>query len=72
MYPTHYWDQGERVIDSYQFQINPDALPGPANFAVGMYTLETLTRLPAIDMNGESLPDNRILLPGPVIIGSGP
>ena len=68
MYPTYLWDEGERVEDRYELTVAPDAPPGSYQIAVGMYYLPTLERLPAVDQNGTSLPDARILLNGPEIL----
>ncbi len=67
LYPTHLWDTGERVQDEYDLVISPDAAQGSYHFAIGMYTLETLTRLPVTDRDDNLLPDGRILIPGPFI-----
>jgi hypothetical protein len=68
MYPTHRWDEGERVQDEYELMIAPDAPPGTYQIAVGMYELSTLQRLPVFDRNGSLLPDGRLLIAGPEVI----
>ncbi|MCK4832233.1 MAG: hypothetical protein KAS81_05670, partial [Anaerolineales bacterium] len=68
MYPTHLWDEGERVQDEYELIIAPDAPPGTYQIAVGMYQLSTLRRLPVFDRNGSLLPDGRLLIPGPDVV----
>ena len=68
MYPTHFWDQGERVQDQYEITIDPDAPPGDSHFAVGMYILETLERLPIVTDVGQDVPERSLLLPGPRVL----
>ena len=68
MYPTYLWDQGERIQDQYEIQIDLDAPPGDYNFRVGMYELQTLERLPVMDNQGEELVDRALVLPGPVVV----
>jgi hypothetical protein len=59
-YPTSWWDTGERIIDHHFLDLNN--LPaGRYRILVGMYRLDTGTRLPAADANGP-LPDNAITL----------
>jgi hypothetical protein len=61
-YPTTAWQPGEVVADDYSFVIPADAPAGSYPLEVGMYRLETLTRLPVVDAGGLRLPDDRILL----------
>jgi hypothetical protein len=61
-YPTTVWQPGEVVDDAYSMVIPADTPAGSYPLEVGMYRLETLTRLPAIDTGGQRLPDDRILL----------
>jgi len=72
-YPTHFWDQGERVQDQYEITLDPDAPPGDYQFAVGMYILETLERLPVFEEtagpgSAEELPDRSVVIPGPHVL----
>ncbi len=60
--PTNSWLAGEVTVDTYKVTVAPDAPPGRYTFAVGMYDLATLQRLPAFDANGQRLPDDRVLL----------
>lgn len=60
MYPTNFWDAGERVQDEYTLAVDP----GTYTLAVGMYTLETLQRLPVVDASGRLLPDGLFLIEG--------
>jgi hypothetical protein len=69
-YPTYLWDEGEQVSDRYTLTVAPDAPPGSYEIAIGMYTLETLARLPVTTEDGDTAPDGRILIPGPTISAS--
>jgi hypothetical protein len=60
--PTTSWLAGEVVVDAYEVTVPPDVPPGRYTFAVGMYELATLQRLPAFDAAGQHLPDDRVLL----------
>jgi len=67
-YPTHLWQQGDFVQDEYEIMIAEDAPPGNYQFAIGMYTWETLERLPVIGKDGIARPEDRLLLVGPQIL----
>ena len=62
-YPTTLWQPGEVIADPYAFVVEPDAPPGDHPLEVGMYQLETATRLPVVDGDGQPVPHDRILLP---------
>lgn len=62
-YPTTLWQPGEVVADPYAFTVEPDAPPGDHPLEVGIYQLETDTRLPVVDGDGQPVPHDRILLP---------
>lgn len=66
-YPTYLWDEGEYIRDQYTLTVAPDAPPGAYDIAIGMYTLETLARLPVTTEDGDASPDARILIPGPTV-----
>jgi hypothetical protein len=68
MYPTYLWDPGERVQDRYQLDLPLDAPSGTYRFAVGMYVLQTMERLPVTTAQGTSLPDQQLLLDGPEVL----
>jgi hypothetical protein len=68
MYPTYLWDPGERVQDSYQLELPPDTPAGAYRFAVGMYILQTMERLPVATAQGTSPPDQQLLLDGPQVL----
>ncbi|MCL4490057.1 MAG: hypothetical protein M1570_18290 [Chloroflexi bacterium] len=59
-YPTTQWKPGELIVDSYD--LKADLAPGTYSLFVGMYDPATLVRVPAVDVNGASLPANRVLL----------
>jgi hypothetical protein len=66
-YPTTYWEPGDIVRDQYEITISPEALPGEYQLETGMYLAETGERLEVHGKEGP-LPENRILLPYPIII----
>jgi hypothetical protein len=68
MYPTYLWDTGERVVDTYSLVVPVDAEPGAYRLAVGMYSLETMERLPVTTQDGTSPPERSLLLEGPRIV----
>lgn len=68
MYPTYLWHRGERIEDVYTLSIDSQAPPGEYQFAVGMYILESLQRLPLTTPDGGLTDDNRLLLRGPTIV----
>ena len=61
-YPTSRWQPGEVITDTYSFAVAPGTLPGSYPLEVGMYRLETRTRLPVTGADGRRVPDDRILL----------
>ncbi|MCS7219783.1 MAG: glycosyltransferase family 39 protein [Anaerolineae bacterium] len=52
LYPTHKWDPGELIVDSYRIEIKPDTTPGIYTLYSGMYLFETGERLPVLDVAG--------------------
>ena len=68
IYPTYLWDEGERVQDKFELMIPEDAPEGTYSWAIGMYELATLTRLPVASDQAVTIEDNRLLLPGPTIV----
>ena len=67
IYPTYLWDSGERIQDSYELFVPVDTVDGSLSFAIGMYTLATLERLPLQTELDLTIQDNRLLLPGPIV-----
>ncbi|MFQ6014837.1 MAG: ArnT family glycosyltransferase [Anaerolineae bacterium] len=66
-YPTSIWDVGEVVQDGHELLIPPEISPGQYHLKVGMYSLDTLQRLPAFDGQGQRLPDDAVPL-GQVVV----
>jgi len=61
-YPTHLWEKDEIVQDKHEL-ILPAGLPsGHYRLTLGLYSAETLQRLPAVDAQGAHLPDDRVVL----------
>jgi hypothetical protein len=67
-YPTTLWQPGEVVTDKYSFVVDPSSPAGDYPLEVGMYRLETATRLPVRDGKGQLVPDERILLPNITVL----
>ena len=61
-HPTTSWLPGEVVRDEYEIVVDATAPAGEYQIEVGMYDLGTMLRLPALDEQGNSLSDDRILL----------
>jgi hypothetical protein len=61
-YPTSIWDAGEQISDMYEVALPADLPSGDYRLQVGMYRLVTGERLLAKQADGESWPDNAILL----------
>jgi hypothetical protein len=62
-YPTSLWRPGEVIVDAYSFVVDPEAPPGEYPLEIGMYRLETGTRLRVTDADGQPVLGDRILLP---------
>jgi hypothetical protein len=60
--PTTLWEPGEVIADPYRLVVGPDVPPGRYPLEIGMYRLETGTRLPVVDAGGQPVPHDRILL----------
>ena len=61
-YPTGLWDEGEVIEDERRLTLPADLPAGTYEIRVGMYSLETMQRLPAVDDGGERQPDDAIVL----------
>lgn len=60
--PTNRWPVGQVVQDNYALIVSPEAKPGFYLLEVGMYSLESLERLPVCDPeSGEPLGDRVVL-----------
>ncbi|HJX38811.1 MAG TPA: hypothetical protein VJ714_09430, partial [Anaerolineae bacterium] len=62
LYPTWAWTIGEIVEDEHLIPLGVGASPGRYQFSVGLYELDSLSRLQATDRQGSTLGDH-ILLP---------
>lgn len=60
-YPTRQWFAGDTIIDRHELTLDPGCPPGEYELEVGMYLLETMERLPAVDGQGQA-PGDRIVL----------
>ncbi len=63
-YPTEAWDasSNEVVEDVHEIPLPPELPAGRYRVGLGMYLLDTMERLPAVDAQGVRLPDDRIVL----------
>jgi len=62
MYPTSSWLAGQVVEDKHRISIADTAPTGSYRIAVGMYELDSLERLEAVDADGNPLPEGQIVL----------
>jgi len=62
MYPTSSWLAGQVVEDKRHVPIGATAPAGSYRIAVGMYELDSLERLEAVDADGNPLPEGQIVL----------
>jgi len=61
-WPTNAWLPGEIVIDDYAILVSKEAPSGDYQLEIGMYDLETMTRLPIYGPNGQRQEQDRLLL----------
>lgn len=61
-FPTHLWQAGDVVNDPWQMQLPTDLAAGEYQLVTGWYRLDDLSRLPATDASGMSLPNAAIPL----------
>jgi 4-amino-4-deoxy-L-arabinose transferase-like glycosyltransferase len=61
--PSSAWATGQVLTDTLTFAVAADAPPGPYRLAVGLYDVASGRRLPALDGDGQPLPDDRAILP---------
>ena len=54
-YSTDRWFPGEVVIDTFHLHIPTDAPPGEYTLSTGFYELETMERLPLVDLESDRL-----------------
>ncbi|MDH4138612.1 MAG: hypothetical protein OEW09_18115, partial [Anaerolineae bacterium] len=62
MYPTSSWLAGQVVTDKHRIPTAATAPAGSYRIAVGMYQLDSLERLEAVDAEGNPLPEGQIVL----------
>ena len=60
-YPTAQWFADQTIVDRHLLAVDPHAPDGEYELEIGMYLLETMTRLPAVDAEGQVV-DDRIVL----------
>jgi hypothetical protein len=56
------WQPGQIVLDVHPLTIPVDAPAGAYRLEAGLYLLESMTRLPAIAADGNTLPGGAVLL----------
>jgi hypothetical protein len=61
-YPTTAWRPGQIIADVHPLTIPVDAPPGQYRLETGLYLLESMTRLPAADPDGNALPGDAVRL----------
>jgi 4-amino-4-deoxy-L-arabinose transferase-like glycosyltransferase len=61
-FPTTLWQPGDVVHDQRQLHLPEDLEPGTYQVVAGWYRLDTLTRLPVTEENGQPVPDGTIPL----------
>jgi len=59
---TSGWVKGQVIVDAYEVPLDADAPTGAYRIEVGMYDARDMARLPAVDIAGVPLPDDRVLL----------
>lgn len=62
--PTSLWQSGEIILDDYVLHLDENAPVGEYHLEVGMYDPITMARLPVIDVQGQPVPDDRVLIKG--------
>ncbi|MEA3345595.1 MAG: hypothetical protein U9Q78_05035 [Chloroflexota bacterium] len=67
--PTGQWIPGGIYADRFDMSLPADTPPGEAQLEVGLYQLATMERLPVVTLEGQRLPEDRVLLSIPIIIG---
>jgi hypothetical protein len=67
-FPTVDWFPGDVIPDEYTLSLPADAPPGDYDLEVGMYLLETASRLVAYDTNDLRWPDDAIRLNLSIIV----
>jgi hypothetical protein len=60
--PTNEWEPNVLIEDPYELQLPVDADLGQYTLSIGMYDSTTVERLPVHDLEGNRLPEDRVLL----------
>jgi len=55
LYPTHWWDMGEKIADARNVLLPSDLPAGDYRILVGLYLPETGERLPLVGNEGDSV-----------------
>ncbi len=72
-FPTREWFPKDVIVDEHRLALSGENVPpGPYVLEVGMYQLESNTRLPARGPEGESWPLDAVPLPVVVEASTGP
>jgi len=61
-YPTSLWRAGETIRDDHFLYLPEEAASSPLDLYVGLYTLDTVVRLPAFDAQGNPLLNHEVRL----------
>ncbi len=70
-YPTSIWERGEVIVDEVSLVIPQGAEPGTYSLWTGMYNSLDNVRLPATDLTGQRLLNDRIRLGSLRVLGAG-
>lgn len=62
VFPTQDWPANVEMIDHWQVSLPPDLPPGDYTVQTGLYTPETIERVPVLTASGEPVLDNAITL----------
>ncbi|HEX5416249.1 MAG TPA: hypothetical protein VFZ25_11325, partial [Chloroflexota bacterium] len=57
--PTTYWKTGLAVKDAHRIALPANLPPGDYALDIGLYSLQTMQRLPAFDGHGNAIGDQR-------------
>jgi mannosyltransferase len=61
-YPTHEWAAGETIVDAHQLQIPANLARGDYVIVLGMYDSATQERVPILESQVATLPQDRMVL----------
>ncbi len=61
--PSNVWASGQVIVDDHSLDIPEELPPGTYQLAVGLYFAHNGQRLPAADVGGERISDDRFILP---------